>query len=165
QADLWAAGEDRRGTDDPGHPRERRRSGLHHRGGRRRWRARDLSPRRRRGERPVRGPYLGRLAGGPGAGGPQEGRQGDRFGAFGNAHADHQGGQIATTTGAIKGIDPETIDSRTTLGVFFRQAEKYRDRALVHHRVGEEWQVESWEAMRRDVLAVASGLIEAGVQP
>jgi len=31
--------------------------------------------------------------------------------------------------------------------------------------VGDAWQVESWNAMRRDILAVASGLIEAGVQP
>ena len=35
----------------------------------------------------------------------------------------------------------------------------------MHYLKGEAWQVESWNAMRRDVLAVASGLIEAGVKP
>src|SRR5207302_5716439 len=60
---------------------------------------------------------------------------------------------------------PETINRRTTLGVFFRQAAKYGDRALIHHLKGDAWQVESWNAMRRDILAVASGLIDVGVQP
>ena len=35
----------------------------------------------------------------------------------------------------------------------------------MHYLQGEAWQVESWNAMRRDVLAVASGLIEADVKP
>src|SRR6266516_824308 len=62
-------------------------------------------------------------------------------------------------------LDPETVNRRTTLGVFLRQAAKYGERPLVHYLQGEAWQVESWNAMRRDVLGVASGLIEAGVKP
>src|SRR5438105_839968 len=37
-------------------------------------------------------------------------------------------------------------------------------RALVHHRAGDAWSVKSWNAMRQDVLSVASALIEAGVK-
>jgi long-chain acyl-CoA synthetase len=35
----------------------------------------------------------------------------------------------------------------------------------VHHKVGNEWQVETWADMQRHVLAVASALIAAGVKP
>ena len=48
--------------------------------------------------------------------------------------------------------------------MFFRQAAKYGDRALIHYRDGDAWQVESWDAMRGHVLAVASALIEGGVK-
>jgi long-chain acyl-CoA synthetase len=51
------------------------------------------------------------------------------------------------------------------MGVFFRQAEKYGDRAILHYLDGDSWREESWNDMRRDVLAVASGLIDAGVKP
>ena len=56
------------------------------------------------------------------------------------------------------------MSERTTVGVFFRQAAKYGDRALIHHRIGDAWSVKSWNAMRQDVLSVASALIEAGVK-
>src|SRR5207302_4531827 len=49
-------------------------------------------------------------------------------------------------------------------GVFFRQAARYGARALIHYRDGDAWQVESWDAMRGHVLAVASALIERGVK-
>lgn len=43
---------------------------------------------------------------------------------------------------------------------------KFQDRALVHFRAGDgPWQVHSWLEMQRDVLAVASGLVDAGVKP
>jgi long-chain acyl-CoA synthetase len=48
--------------------------------------------------------------------------------------------------------------------VFFRQAVRYGDRALAHHVVSNAWQVHSWADMRRDVLAVASSLVEQGVK-
>jgi long-chain acyl-CoA synthetase len=48
--------------------------------------------------------------------------------------------------------------------VFFRQAAKYGDRALIHYRDGDAWKAASWNAMRRAILAVASALIEAGVK-
>ena len=52
------------------------------------------------------------------------------------------------------------------MGVFFRQAAKYGDRALVHYRDGDGlWQVASWNDMQRRMLAVASALIDAGVKP
>ena len=51
------------------------------------------------------------------------------------------------------------------MGVFFRQAAKYGDRALIHHRDVGAWKVASWNDARRDVLAVASGLVAAGVRP
>jgi len=46
-----------------------------------------------------------------------------------------------------------------------RQAEKYGERALIHHRDGSAWKVASWNDARGDVLAVASGLVDAGVRP
>ena len=51
------------------------------------------------------------------------------------------------------------------MGVFFRQAEKYGERALIHYRDGSAWKVASWNDARGDVLAVASGLVDAGVRP
>ena len=48
--------------------------------------------------------------------------------------------------------------------MFFRQAARFGDRPLIHHRRDNAWQIETWADMQRDVLAVASGLIESGVQ-
>ncbi len=48
--------------------------------------------------------------------------------------------------------------------MFFRQASKYGDRALIHHLEGGSWLTHSWADARRDILAIASGLVEAGVQ-
>jgi len=50
------------------------------------------------------------------------------------------------------------------VGVFFRQAARYGDRALVHFQSGDQWKVHSWSDAQRNVLAVASGLIDAGVR-
>jgi long-chain acyl-CoA synthetase len=61
-------------------------------------------------------------------------------------------------------LDPEAIADRTTVGVFFRQAARFGARPLVHYRVGEAWQVETWADMQRDVLAVASALVDWGVK-
>jgi long-chain acyl-CoA synthetase len=63
-------------------------------------------------------------------------------------------------------IDPESIADRTTVGVLFRQIARYTDRGMIHHREGDgPWLVHSWLDMQRDLIAVASGLIEAGVKP
>lgn len=51
------------------------------------------------------------------------------------------------------------------MGVLLRQAAKYGDRAFLHHWVSDAWQSESWNEFRDHALAVASGLIEAGVRP
>ncbi|MHB8587780.1 MAG: AMP-dependent synthetase/ligase [Candidatus Dormibacteraceae bacterium] len=48
--------------------------------------------------------------------------------------------------------------------MFFRQAARYRGRALVHYLHQSTWQVHTWADMRRDVLAVASALVEQGVK-
>jgi len=48
--------------------------------------------------------------------------------------------------------------------VFFRQAAKYGDRAMVHHLVGEAWSVETWAGMKHDILSVASALLEVGIE-
>jgi len=61
-------------------------------------------------------------------------------------------------------VDPEAIADRTTVGVFFRQAARLGKRPLIHYLHGNAWQVESWEDMKRDVLAVASGLVDLGVK-
>jgi long-chain acyl-CoA synthetase len=45
-----------------------------------------------------------------------------------------------------------------------RQAARYDNRALVHYLRGSAWQVETWADMRRDLLSVASGLVDSGVQ-
>ena len=49
--------------------------------------------------------------------------------------------------------------------MFFRQAKKYGDRALIHWLKDGAWQTESWAEFREHVLAVASGLVDAGVRP
>ena len=49
--------------------------------------------------------------------------------------------------------------------MFFRQAARFGDRPLIHYLRGDAWQIETWADMQQDVLAVASGLIAAGVKP
>jgi long-chain acyl-CoA synthetase len=61
-------------------------------------------------------------------------------------------------------LNPEGIADRTTVGVFFSQAAKFGGRPLVHYPDGDAWKVHLWSDMKRDVLAVASALIEAGVK-
>jgi long-chain acyl-CoA synthetase len=61
-------------------------------------------------------------------------------------------------------VNPEAIAERTTVGVFFRQAARFGQRPLIHHLRGDAWQVETWADMQRDVLAVASGLVDLGVK-
>ncbi|HLZ95247.1 MAG TPA: long-chain fatty acid--CoA ligase [Candidatus Dormibacteraeota bacterium] len=69
-----------------------------------------------------------------------------------------------TSGEATAELNPEGIADRTTVGVFFSQAARWRDRPLVHYLVGEEWRVHTWADMKRDVLAVASCLVDAGVK-
>ena len=60
-------------------------------------------------------------------------------------------------------LNPEGIADRTTVGVFFGQAARLHDRPLVHYIAGDRWRVHTWSEMKRDVLAVASSLVDAGV--
>src|SRR5260370_14184573 len=57
------------------------------------------------------------------------------------------------------------MSERATVGIFFRAAERYGDKPLIHYRQGDSWHVETWTDVRRRVLAVASALIAAGVKP
>src|SRR2546423_4410799 len=72
---------------------------------------------------------------------------------------------VGTSEAAAGELNPEGIADRTTVGVFFSQAARYGDRPLVHYKIGEAWKVQTWADMKRDVLAVASALVDAGVQP
>ncbi|TMC87722.1 MAG: hypothetical protein E6J12_12515 [Chloroflexi bacterium] len=72
---------------------------------------------------------------------------------------------VGTSEAAAGELNPEGIADRTTVGVFFSQAARYGDRPLVHYKVGDTWKAQTWADMKRDVLAVASALVDAGVQP
>jgi long-chain acyl-CoA synthetase len=49
--------------------------------------------------------------------------------------------------------------------VLFRQVAKYGDREVLHFRDGDgPWQILSWNALHHRMLAVASGLVDAGVK-
>ncbi|HEV2036625.1 MAG TPA: long-chain fatty acid--CoA ligase [Candidatus Dormibacteraeota bacterium] len=61
-------------------------------------------------------------------------------------------------------LNPEAIADRTTVGVFFRQAARLADRPLVHYPTSEGWKIATWADMRRNVMAVASALVDAGVK-
>jgi long-chain acyl-CoA synthetase len=66
---------------------------------------------------------------------------------------------------ASRELNPEAIADRTTVGVFFRQAARFGDGPLIHHPTSDGWKVATWADLRRDILAVASALVEAGVKP
>jgi long-chain acyl-CoA synthetase len=72
---------------------------------------------------------------------------------------------LRTSDPAASQLDPESIADRTTVGVFFRQAARYGDRPLIHYPDGDTWKVATWADMKRSILSVASGLVEAGVKP
>ncbi|HEY2598196.1 MAG TPA: long-chain fatty acid--CoA ligase [Candidatus Dormibacteraeota bacterium] len=65
---------------------------------------------------------------------------------------------------ADRQLNPDAISDRTTVGVLFRQAARYRDRPLAHYPVGKVWETATWADMQRSTLAVASALVEAGVK-
>ena len=61
-------------------------------------------------------------------------------------------------------LDPAAVSERTTAGVFFRQAARYGDRPWLHHHDGSGWRPHSWSETQQLVLALAAGLLRAGVQ-
>jgi long-chain acyl-CoA synthetase len=72
---------------------------------------------------------------------------------------------IGTSGGqTVAELNPEGIADRTTVGVFFSQAAALGERPLVHYPSGDAWKVHTWQDMKRDVIAVASALIDAGVK-
>ncbi|HEY8798171.1 MAG TPA: AMP-binding protein, partial [Candidatus Dormibacteraeota bacterium] len=65
---------------------------------------------------------------------------------------------------ADRQLNPDAIADRTTVGLLFRQAARYKDRPLAHYPVGKVWETATWADVQRCVLAVASALVEAGVR-
>jgi long-chain acyl-CoA synthetase len=61
-------------------------------------------------------------------------------------------------------LNPEGIADRTTVGVFFSQAARLGGKPLVHYHAGEAWKTHTWTDMKRDVISVASALIDLGVK-
>jgi long-chain acyl-CoA synthetase len=61
-------------------------------------------------------------------------------------------------------LNPEGIADRTTVGVFYTQAARLAGKPLIHYPDGDAWKVHTWSDMKRDALAVASALIDAGVK-
>jgi len=64
---------------------------------------------------------------------------------------------------AARQLNPDAIADRTTVGLLLRQAARYGDRPLVHYPVGKVWETATWTDVERCTLAVASALVEAGV--
>jgi long-chain acyl-CoA synthetase len=62
-------------------------------------------------------------------------------------------------------MDPEKISDRTTVGTFYRQAERYGNRILIqHHPTEAGWEEVSWEGLARMSQRVAARLVALGVQ-
>jgi long-chain acyl-CoA synthetase len=60
-------------------------------------------------------------------------------------------------------VDPERFGARTTVGVFFRQAERFGDRTLVRYHDGQGWRGASWRRMSQLTERVAARLVREGV--
>ena len=61
-------------------------------------------------------------------------------------------------------MDLSKLQERTTVAPFYRQAEKFGDRPLVHHHADGRWQPVSWREMRDRALAIAARLVQEGVE-
>ena len=62
-------------------------------------------------------------------------------------------------------VDAEALNERTTMGVYFRQAERLEGRVILRHWQGDSWQDLTWGEMRKRALGVAAKLVELGVKP
>jgi long-chain acyl-CoA synthetase len=62
-------------------------------------------------------------------------------------------------------MDPFAISDRTTVGLYFRSAERYAEEPALHHYEDEEWRTVTWGDAREQVVRIACALIGAGVQP
>jgi long-chain acyl-CoA synthetase len=61
-------------------------------------------------------------------------------------------------------VDPQSLDERTTIGLFYRQAARLGDRTVVRYHDGEGWRGASWSRMAELALRVAARLVGQGVQ-
>jgi long-chain acyl-CoA synthetase len=61
-------------------------------------------------------------------------------------------------------LDPESVDARTTVGVFLRQARDSAERVAIRHHQAEEWRPVTRVEMREATLKVAAALVGVGVQ-
>ncbi|MEO8743946.1 MAG: long-chain fatty acid--CoA ligase [Candidatus Dormiibacterota bacterium] len=71
---------------------------------------------------------------------------------------------LGASTPPSQELNPDTIADRTTVGVLFRQAARLEDGPVAHYLSDGAWKVATWADLRRNVLAVASALVETGVQ-
>jgi long-chain acyl-CoA synthetase len=56
------------------------------------------------------------------------------------------------------------INQRTTVGVFYGAAERFKERTAMNHLVHGEWQQVTWDGHRERAVRVACALINAGVR-
>ncbi len=62
-------------------------------------------------------------------------------------------------------MDIGSINERTTVGVFLRQADRLGARSMTHHWQAGRWESVSWDRMRDLALRVAGHLVALGVRP
>src|SRR5262249_40890622 len=65
----------------------------------------------------------------------------------------------------LRGVDPDRLNERTTVGLFFRQAARFGDRTLVRFHDGAGWRGLSWRSFQELVVRVASRLLAEGAEP
>jgi long-chain acyl-CoA synthetase len=65
----------------------------------------------------------------------------------------------------LRGVDPERLNDRTTVGLFFRQAARFGDRTLVRFHDGAGWRGLSWRRFQELVVRVAARLVGEGAEP
>ena len=62
----------------------------------------------------------------------------------------------------LRHVDPERLNERTTVGLFFHQAARFGDRTLVRFHDGTGWRGLSWRRFQDLVLQVAARLVAEG---
>src|SRR5215472_14735918 len=62
----------------------------------------------------------------------------------------------------LRHVDPERLNERTTVGLFFRQAARFGDRTLVRFHDGAAWRGLSWRRFQDLVVRVAARLVAEG---
>jgi long-chain acyl-CoA synthetase len=71
----------------------------------------------------------------------------------------------ATSPASAGDLDPESVDARTTVGVFLRQAKASAERVVIRHFRDEQWREVSWKELRESTIRVACALVNTGLKP